>query len=111
MCVVYNQDALLKGGAQGWFCVFCFGNFVVEDVPRSNRLIDDMIVKVGQDQHVSSRNIGNRLHGSVLNDLEKIGHKNSTMFGCYVSRRRGVHSTVFPSAKLSRNVTKLSGHF
>lgn len=88
ICEVYGNDAVSVRVAQRRFACFRSGNFDVKVPPRSGRPIvakvDEIIERIDQDRHKSSRDIAKELnlqYQTVLNHLKKGGYKKNSMFG------------------------------
>ena len=82
ICPVYGPDIVSISTAQRWFQRFRSGAEVIEDAPRSERLViencDEIAELIERDRHSSSRSIGQELgmsHQTVINHLKKIGFK------------------------------------
>lgn len=78
ICDVYGPNALSIRVAQQWFERFRSGVVEVKDAPRSGRPItekvDEIMEKIEQNRHISTRDIAKELNTTVLNHLHKAGY-------------------------------------
>ncbi|XP_035725547.1 histone-lysine N-methyltransferase SETMAR-like [Vespa mandarinia] len=77
---VYGEDVLTVRQCQNWFAKFRYGNFDVEDAPRSGRLVeadkDTIKALVDANQRITIREIGERLNlsnSTVYDHLKGLG--------------------------------------
>lgn len=82
LCGVYGDVCLSERQCQNWFARFRSGNFDVNDEPRPGRPIvekvDEILLKIEVDRHISSRDIAMELnidHKTVLKHLHKNGYQ------------------------------------
>ncbi|OAD55670.1 Histone-lysine N-methyltransferase SETMAR [Eufriesea mexicana] len=78
---IYSDDVLTERQCQNWFAKFRFGNFDVEDAPRSGRpveadcisSIDTIKALIDANQRITTREIAERLNlsNSTVHDLLK----------------------------------------
>ena len=81
---VYGDEALKERQCQNWFDKFRSGDFSLKDEKRSDRPVDDDLIKaiIDSDRHSTTREIAEKLHISdtcIENHLKQLSHvqKNS----------------------------------